>query len=501
MSAGGAISEFDHALHAEETRRLRLRFLWYCGISVVVKVVLMWPELAKAFDRGNDGVIARRSVPVDVLGIAAFLWAIQFVKRQRVKRDLLARLALALVIGVAGSGLIVSRINMRHFTDPAREAILESERQTSSAQPTTASLHQEAVVEKALRWLFQSGTFWAFYSIIPIFIVHLLASALIPWTLRESLLAAAGLITIQTLVLLADVLFRGESALLLIVVAAAGMVILPGLAICWWRASRFRKSFRLNFEAKGFRKLTDELEYARQVHESCLSPQVTSGPLRLHYAYEPMRQIGGDFLFAHHPAGSQQMWLVLLDVTGHGIAAALTVNRLMVELQRQFLERSSVAPGDVLRSLNDYIAAHLARLGVFATAICVHVDGKANMLRWSSAGHPTGFICRGNGSIDALESTTMMLGISPWTDEDAATSETAFNDGDTLICFTDGATEAASESGIMLRLTGVKQILESIVRARTSPKDWPAAMLQRVREYRQAPPNDDLLVAALFAGE
>ena len=88
------------------------------------------------------------------------------------------------------------------------------------------------------------------------------------------------------------------------------------------------------------------------------------GPVRLNYVYEPMRQIGGDLLFVHPPPdamrdGSGTFSAVILDVTGHGIAAALTVNRLVGELERLFSENAAASPGDVLRGLNRYVTVTL----------------------------------------------------------------------------------------------------------------------------------------------
>ena len=55
------------------------------------------------------------------------------------------------------------------------------------------------------------------------------------------------------------------------------------------------------------------------------------GFVRFEYRYTPMRELGGDFVHLH-VAASGIVHVVLLDVTGHGLAAALTVNRLYGEL-------------------------------------------------------------------------------------------------------------------------------------------------------------------------
>src|SRR5690606_28540475 len=86
------------------------------------------------------------------------------------------------------------------------------------------------------------------------------------------------------------------------------------------------------------RELTD----ARRIHESLFPKPKCEGDVHFLYLYEPMRQIGGDYLFvscAPTDDGRREMLsFVVIDVTGHGIPAALTVNRLHGELSRLFAE-------------------------------------------------------------------------------------------------------------------------------------------------------------------
>src|SRR5262249_4586108 len=139
------------------------------------------------------------------------------------------------------------------------------------------------------------------------------------------------------------------------------LAVAPGSAWCWWRDRRFRKNFRTTFESRSFRKLQHDLSDARRVHEALLPAARSHGPVRFHYIYEPMRQIGGDLLFVfppshlHEAEGVQSLSLVVLDVTGHGIAAALTVNRIVGELERLFIDDPDAPPGKALAALNRYV--------------------------------------------------------------------------------------------------------------------------------------------------
>jgi serine phosphatase RsbU (regulator of sigma subunit) len=226
--------------------------------------------------------------------------------------------------------------------------------------------------------------------------------------------------------------------------------------------------------------------------------------VRFHYVYEPMRQIGGDLLFVFPPSherptgGVSALSVVVLDVTGHGIAAALTVNRIVGELERQFIDRADVPPGDVLKALNRYVYNTLAKHDHYVTAICLRVDSTREMLDYASGGHPTAFLRRANGTIQMLESTAPLLGILAPEEFDSDPQSIPFTRGDAVVAYTDGAAEARNNNGQMLGTAGVKKLLSKIAGDGRIPPDWPGDVMRQVVEYRGAPPDDDTLIATLF---
>lgn len=128
--------------------------------------------------------------------------------------------------------------------------------------------------------------------------------------------------------------------------------------------------------------MQSELSGARRLLESCLPPQWHVGPVRVHYVYEPMREIGGDLLFVYPPAESEvngRASVVVLDVSGHGIAAALTVSRLVGELERIFGENSAASPAEVMQALNRYASLTLMRHSMFVTGVCLHRRGRRDL--------------------------------------------------------------------------------------------------------------------------
>ncbi len=333
---------------------------------------------------------------------------------------------------------------------------------------------------------------------------HFLACLFLPLTPRECirpliplLLLNAALVAIYV----TRVIVGGASGYIalagLTVIAISPAIGIPGYLVVWWRDSKFREGV-LNRMMRGrYVEMHRELVDARRIHESLFPAPIGDQAISLTYAYEPMRQIGGDYLFCKHtlgPAGNQRLNIVILDVTGHGIPAALTVNRLHGELERIYAEQPNSDPGHVLRLLNRYVNLTLASHWVYVTGLCVRVDSVANVLEFASGGHPPAFIYRANGEIEELHSTAMILGAVSDAEFDSAMISHRFMPADRLIAYTDGAFECRDRDGNQLRIAGIRSLIS---RGPGSISDWPMAIIKCVEQFRHGPPPDDTLVVEL----
>jgi serine phosphatase RsbU (regulator of sigma subunit) len=379
-------------------------------------------------------------------------------------------------------------------------------RSAADAPPVMSERGQQKV--QKMRNFFvglNAAKFWAFTCFFSVMFGHLIPCLFIPWTFRESLRPAAAMLAVNAGIMCTDLAMRQITVwpwMLAAVIPLLG--ILPGSTWCWWRERRFHKQFRTSFESKSFRKLQHDLSDARRVHEALLPAARSRGPVRFHYVYEPMRQIGGDLLFVFPPSHQHQddgvpsLSLVVLDVTGHGIAAALTVNRIVGELERLFIDDADTPPGKVLAALNRYVFSTLSKHDHYVTAICLRVDSARNTLEFANGGHPTAFLRRADGSIELLESTAPLLGILDQKEYDPEPATLAFNFGDAVVAYTDGAAEARNHTGKQLGIAGIKQLLAKVAGEGRTPPDWPGEVMRQVLEYRGAPPDDDTLIATIF---
>jgi serine phosphatase RsbU (regulator of sigma subunit) len=351
----------------------------------------------------------------------------------------------------------------------------------------------DGVIRISLDWLSARGSL----GLAGFTLTHLMACAILPWSPIQSLRPLLPVLGLHTVLLLS--LSKQDLAIKVWLVAISPLVGVPGFLICLLRDSRRAAHFKLRFFQHRYGQVKRELVDARRIHESLFPRPVSSGPLRLAYAYEPMRQIGGDYLFAsmEEPGekGPGSCSMVVMDVTGHGIIAALTVNRLYGELSRIYAENPGVRPGEVLRLLNRYTHLTLACHSVFVTAFCARADMADGVLEYASGGHPPAFLRTVDGRFSDLESTAFVLGACPDEAFDPDSKRVQFLPGDSLIVYTDGAFECRNGRGSML---GIRSLRAACVgMARVEPGEWPERVLGVVTGHRTGAPTDDTLVVEL----
>lgn len=544
----GTSNRYEWEMEAERARWMRKRFQWFCGVSVALTAIFAPHYIYRLFT--SDGYSFAAAI-VDAISAAVYLaivgtawWIAQRHDRTEVAYS---RFAMGLVIVTGLIGLVTLRVtselafsqaliqlslddrsSTRMVIRPATPAITVTQgaRDTADAGARAGLRQGDAITGsprrptpgqvKAFGTALSVGTMgWVLFS------SHFIACLFLPWTVRESVRPAVVLLIGAGAVILFDVVIgRASFWSLPISAALLPLTLLPGIGWCWWRYSRFRRNFRFVFESNQFRQLRHELDGARRVHEASLPPIHREGPLRLSYVYEPMQQMGGDVIFVHprpperdrqvsHAQMPARHTMILLDVTGHGIAAALTVNRLVGELERLFAEQPDLGAADVIAALNRYVYLTIAAHGIYATGLAVSVDigdpadpercyREPHDVCFASAGHPTAFVRRADGRIDPLESNAMMLGVVPPDDYEIDEHVFRLRPGEAIIAYTDGATEATNRRNQMIGIQGVRDLIQQIGNEAGDPFDWPHQVIRRVAAWRSAPPADDTLIACVY---
>lgn len=237
--------------------------------------------------------------------------------------------------------------------------------------------------------------------------------------------------------------------------------------------------------------LSAQLSTAREIQKSLLPPK-SLHPATCRHAvrYIPMDEVGGD-LYDFIRIDDDRFAVLVADVTGHGIPAALLASMLKTAAAAQ----SHVAgePGRVVEEINRRLHGQLD--GYLVTLAYAVVDARARRLALSNAGHPAPLLRRrSNGAAIEVGSPDVAIGVVA--DEAYSTTRIGLESGDRLVFFTDGLTEAESPDGERFSVDRVKELLAGD--GESDVEQWTEVLLERVRRWRgRAELQDDLTVVAL----
>lgn len=237
------------------------------------------------------------------------------------------------------------------------------------------------------------------------------------------------------------------------------------------------------------RRIERELQIAREVQAQLFPespPVLENAELAAHCAQA--RSVGGDW-YDFLALGPRQVGLVLADVSGKGVHAALRMANLQAHLRSQ----AGSTPQDPLRALRQVnrLLRESSREGQFATLFLGVWSDATRRLSYINCGHNPPLVLRAGGEVEWLGATATVLGV--FEDWDCQLGRTALAPGDVLLAYSDGVTEAEGAEGLF----GAERLVEAV---RVRRADGPAAIvdeiLERVQAFEDGSPTDDLTVMA-----
>lgn len=206
-----------------------------------------------------------------------------------------------------------------------------------------------------------------------------------------------------------------------------------------------------------------ELSTARRIQESILPRRGPAVPADVASVYVPASSVAGDY-YDFIDVDDHRFGVVVADVSGHGVGAALVASMLKVAIA---MEAAHVRePAQLLMKLNAFFCGKLERQ--FITAVVAFLDTATGDVVVASAGHPPPLVRRANGAVEEVLMQSFVLGrMRSVQYRDVALT---LGTDDAIVFYTDGVIEAAGFSAERLeecvaRGGSAQDIADGIVRA------------------------------------
>ena len=198
-----------------------------------------------------------------------------------------------------------------------------------------------------------------------------------------------------------------------------------------------------------------ELETARQIQLSILPSAVPKiEGLDIAARYIPMTSVAGDF-YDFIVVDEKHIGILVADVSGHGMPAALIASMLKIALASQV--GHAFDPAQVLSGLNQALCGKFEYH--FVTAEYLFVDMQNRTLTYAGAGHPPLLLWGGAEGVRRVEENGLFLGRFSFATYTSV--EVPLRAGDRILLYTDGIPETANPAGIEFGTDRFKQFLET----------------------------------------
>ena len=266
------------------------------------------------------------------------------------------------------------------------------------------------------------------------------------------------------------------------------------LSINHLRYKLVRKEFDLLVELKKARDaLWSEMEIAKKIQTALLPTRRKVRGLDLAAVMIPAREVGGDYYdIIETPQGEK--WIVIGDVSGHGIDSGLIMMMAQTSVQSMVSNVPGCKPSQVLCSVNSVLRENISRLGsdYYMTMTALYFTGNSLVV---SGKHQDLIIYRTKANRTEVVSTRgTWLGIADEISGIVEDQSVNIGLGDIVLLFTDGITEATGPGGEIFGQKRLEQALSQFA-------DLPVSKLlekiiEQVNNYQEEQ-NDDMTLVVM----
>lgn len=272
---------------------------------------------------------------------------------------------------------------------------------------------------------------------------------------------------------------RAVSAILIVNAVVLTTLIVASIGFGYLQSRTAQRAFEAHVRYENEKRIAGALQEAFVQKSLPFLPGVG-----LHATYVPASseaQIGGDWYDAFE-LPDKRILFSIGDVAGHGIEAAVVMNRARQSIVSAALGEDD--PAAVLLRANRALLLQDSRM---VTAICGYLDPRSRDIVYATAGHPAPVMARPGAAAELLPHSGLPLGIVE--EPEYIAFHARAEAGSLLVLYTDGVLEHKRDL-----LEGQARLLEAAARAVGS--EDPAIEIQR-RVFEDSPPTDDVAILAI----
>lgn len=239
-------------------------------------------------------------------------------------------------------------------------------------------------------------------------------------------------------------------------------------------------------------EIRKELEWATRIHKTIIPDSTKTDKADIAVSYLPAYYIGGDYVRLNL-IGHNKLLFSISDITGHGVPAALLVNRTHAEFER--LEKGGKEPGPLLKELDEFIKKDFEGSGMYLSAFCGLVDFNHMQLLYSNYGHPSQYVySEKGGCLNRLSSQTSLLGL-PLKDKAIYQSNIKIGERDKILLFTDGIIETTNKAH---EEYGTERVEDFLKRNHSlAVEEFNQKLLEELKVFTNGAFKDDICITSI----
>ncbi len=324
-------------------------------------------------------------------------------------------------------------------------------------------------------------------------LVLIAVNVLLPWAVINSFVNALILIAMYVVINVAfGQPFQVSNLINNLYFLSSTAVI--AVSINYVKHNLIRSEFQQRTALKGARDaLWSEMEVAKKIQLALLPDMARIGGYEVAATMLPADEVGGDYYDIIVTAAGER-WLAIGDVSGHGVESGLIMMMTQTAIFTTVNRTAGYKPSTVLNTVNSVIKQNISRLGTdrYMTISVVHLDHH----RLTFAGKHQDILIRRarKGITEFIPSRGTWLGILDDISDYLTDTTIPIENGDVILLYTDGVTEAADKAGVMFGERNLERALTKY--AHLPPAEIVKSIILEVQAH-MSEQRDDITLLAL----